>query len=95
MSDVVRVLLSASLLAIAGCSSSKSPGPAEGGQWLTERRNHLNDFKWAFGTEPTTLEAIALMTDTDNTGTQATAWWSGVRFMPGSPRPAQGAAPLS
>lgn len=50
-------------------------GPEQAGQWLTERRDIAADFRRAFGEEPPRIGAIAIMTDTDNTGAAATAWY--------------------
>lgn len=50
-------------------------GPEQAGRWLTERRDLVADFRRAFGEEPPRIGAIAIMTDTDNTGTAATAWY--------------------
>lgn len=50
-------------------------GPAQTGQWLAERRNIVDDYRRAFGEEPPRIGAIAVMTDTDNTGASATAWY--------------------
>ncbi|MFZ5774953.1 MAG: DUF3047 domain-containing protein [Thermodesulfobacteriota bacterium] len=50
-------------------------GPAQAGQWLSEERNVHEDYKRAFGEEPPQVGAIAIMTDTDNTGETATAWY--------------------
>ena len=50
-------------------------GPVETGRWLDERRNIYEDYKRAFGEEPPQVGAIAIMTDTDNTGESATAWY--------------------
>ncbi len=55
-------------------------GNADAGGWHTEHRNHLDDFRKAFGAEPTAIEAVAIMTDTDNTSAKAIAWWRSVRF---------------
>jgi len=48
-------------------------GPQQTGQWLNEERNIREDFKKAFGEEPPRVGAIAIMTDTDNTGESASA----------------------
>lgn len=45
------------------------------GQWLNEERNIYDDFKKYFKTEPPRVGAIAIMTDTDNTGESAVAWY--------------------
>ncbi len=43
------------------------------GQWVYEERNVYEDFKKAFGREPTKLGAIAVMADSDNTQSIAEA----------------------
>ncbi|HIJ78045.1 MAG: DUF3047 domain-containing protein [Desulfobulbaceae bacterium] len=48
-------------------------GPAKTGQWVTEERNIYEDYKLYFGEEPGNVGAIAIMTDTDNTGENASA----------------------
>jgi hypothetical protein len=50
-------------------------GPSLAGQWLNEERDILADYRRLFGVEPGEGEAIAIMTDTDNTGESATAWY--------------------
>ncbi len=50
-------------------------GSTKTGQWLNEHRNIYEDFKQAFGEEPPMAGAIAIMTDTDNTGEEASAWY--------------------
>ena len=50
-------------------------GPHQAGQWLSERRNIIDDYRKAFGEEPPRIGAIAVMTDTDNTGAAATGWY--------------------
>ncbi len=51
-------------------------------QWLSEQRNVYEDFKSAFGEEPPHVSSIAIMTDTDNTGEQATAYFGDISFYP-------------
>lgn len=51
------------------------------GQWITERRNVLADFSRLHGIEPDTIDALAIMTDCDNAGQQATAWYGPVRWL--------------
>jgi Protein of unknown function (DUF3047) len=48
------------------------------GKWLTARRDVVADYKRLFGSEPDRIGAIAIMTDTDNTGAQATAWYGDI-----------------
>jgi len=37
-------------------------------QWVNEERNIFEDYKKAFGQEPSMISGVAIMTDTDNTG---------------------------
>jgi hypothetical protein len=50
------------------------------GQWVTEERNVYEDYKRAFGEEPTAISGIAVMTDADDTGERATAWYGDISF---------------
>ena len=50
-------------------------------QWRDYERDIRADFLAAFGEEPGALTGIALMTDTDNTQSQATAWYGPVRLI--------------
>jgi hypothetical protein len=54
-------------------------GPAHLGQWRTYRRNIQADFRRFFGFEPPPVGAIAIMTDTDNTGEKASACYGPIR----------------
>jgi len=49
-------------------------------QWVTERRNIHDDYKKAFGEEPTMISGVAIMTDTDNTRESAVAWYGDIVF---------------
>jgi Protein of unknown function (DUF3047) len=49
-------------------------------QWRDHRRDFVADFRRAYGEEPGALVAVAVMTDTDNTGTRAEAWYGPIRF---------------
>jgi len=53
-------------------------GNGQAGQWLTEERDLLADFRTLFGTDPPEAEAIAIMTDTDDTGGVAEAWYGDI-----------------
>jgi hypothetical protein len=55
-------------------------GPARLRQWRDHRRNLAADFRLAFGEEPGALAAIGVMTDSDNTGSQAQSWYGPVQF---------------
>jgi hypothetical protein len=50
-------------------------GNDKAGQWLTEERDLRADYRTLFGTEPPEAAAVAIMTDTDNTGGTAEAWY--------------------
>ena len=43
-------------------------------------RNVLEDFRQAFGTDPPLITGVAIMTDTDNTGESATAYYGDLVF---------------
>jgi hypothetical protein len=50
-------------------------------QWVSEERDIYEDYKRAFGEEPPLISGVALMTDTDNTGESATAYYGDILFM--------------
>lgn len=49
-------------------------------QWTTEKRNVYADYKKAFGKEPSMISGVAIMTDSDDTGESATAWYGDIIF---------------
>jgi hypothetical protein len=53
-------------------------GNGKAGQWVTEERDLLADYRTLFGTDPPDAEAIAIMTDTDNSGGVAEAWYGDI-----------------
>ena len=55
-------------------------------QWVCEERNLFEDYKKAFGENPPMISGVAIMTDTDNTGESATAYYGDILFKkePGS-----------
>ncbi len=53
---------------------------SKAGQWYTEKRNVADDFKREFGIEPEEIRAIAIMTDTDNSGLEASAKYKNLFF---------------
>jgi hypothetical protein len=57
-------------------------GPDRAGQWVTETRNVAADFRRLFGEEPPPVSGVAIMTDADNTGGAATAYYGDIRFLP-------------
>jgi hypothetical protein len=50
-------------------------------QWRKYRRNLKEDFKLAFGEQPGRLTSVALMTDSDNVGGVAQAWYGDIAFL--------------
>jgi hypothetical protein len=61
-------------------------GPERTGKWVEEEVNVLEDYRRHFGEDPPRVGAIAIMTDTDNTGERATAWYGPIRILSGSSR---------
>ena len=55
-------------------------GPQKVGTWVVEERNIYEDYKRAFGEEPPMINGVAIMTDTDNTKEQATAYYGDIVF---------------
>lgn len=56
-------------------------GPGRIGLWVDESRNIYEDYKKAFGEEPPMINGVAIMSDTDNTKEQATAYYGDILFM--------------
>lgn len=58
-------------------------GDARAGQWREHERNLADDYAAAFGHAPAPrIKGIALMSDTDNTGGQVTAWFAAITRHP-------------
>ncbi len=57
-------------------------GAANVGQWVTVRRNVVDDFRRAFNELPGLLTDVGVLTDTDNTGATVDAWYGDIRFLP-------------
>ena len=57
-------------------------GSAGVGAWATESRDLAADYRLAFREAPRRVTAIALVQDTDDTGTAATAWWDDITLRP-------------
>lgn len=55
-------------------------GPELSGQWVTEKRNILEDIKKLLGIDKTSIDAVAIMTDTDNSKQSATAYYGNIYF---------------
>jgi len=60
------------------CVMALRAGP--GGGWEHERRDVRADFKKCFDDDIRAIDAVALMTDTDNSGQEATAWYGDIFF---------------
>lgn len=57
-------------------------GNAEAGNWVTERRDVREDYRRLFGEEPPRVGAIVIMSDTDNSHSEARAWFDDLRIDP-------------
>lgn len=55
-------------------------GIQDAGRWVSEKRNIRTDFRQLFGEDLDAIDAVALMTDTDNSGQAATAWYGDIEF---------------
>lgn len=55
-------------------------GTEKAGEWQRAQRNVLEDYRKLFGAEPPAVGAIAIMTDTDNTGASAEAWYDDLQI---------------
>ena len=49
-------------------------GDENAGDWVTEKRNVYEDYRRLLGEDPPEIGDVSLMTDTDNTGGEATAY---------------------
>ncbi len=50
-------------------------GRSKVGQWVKERRNLDEDYRSAFGNDPPQIKFIGILTDTDDTGERAVAYY--------------------
>lgn len=55
-------------------------GDQEAGRWIHEKRNVRDDLKRLFGEDIRQVDAIALMSDTDNSGRRAAAYYGDIYF---------------
>ena len=55
-------------------------GNQHAGVWRHERRNYVDDYRACFRDAPPDPVAVAVMTDADNTGSLATAWYGDILF---------------
>jgi hypothetical protein len=68
-------------------------GDANLGMWREETRNVFEDYKRAFGEEPGRILSVAIMTDTDNTGEEAEAFYGDIAFLRSRPAPQRATPP--
>ena len=55
-------------------------GPENIGKWVRQKRNIREDFRRYFGKDVKKIDAVAIMTDTDNAGGKATAHYGNIYF---------------
>jgi hypothetical protein len=55
-------------------------GQRQMGEWVTHRRNLLDDYRKIFDRNPSHISAVAVMTDTDNSQGQVTAYYGDIVF---------------
>lgn len=55
-------------------------GSDQPGKWVTVQRDVAEDYRQLFGKEPGKVDAVAIMTDTDNSGKEALAWYGDIWF---------------
>jgi hypothetical protein len=51
------------------------------GKWVTNRRNYADDYRTAFGEEAPKVGAVAIMTDSDNTGETAIGYYGDIDLL--------------
>lgn len=56
-------------------------GPANLGTWREQTRNLYEDYRRAFGEEPPRIRSVGIMTDSDNTGEDAEAYYGDISFL--------------
>jgi hypothetical protein len=59
-------------------------GDGKAGTWVYEERNIFEDYRRFFGEAPSHLGAVALMSDTDNTGDEAVAYFGDIFLSTGT-----------
>ena len=51
------------------------------GEWIEEERSVVDDYRRAFNEDPPNIRGVGIMTDTDNTGEAAVAYYGEIRFL--------------
>lgn len=59
-------------------------GAADAGRWVTERHDIYADYRSIVGGEPPRIVGVALMSDTDDTGERAVAYYDAITLGPGA-----------
>lgn len=62
----------------------RSDAAGDAGAWHRERRNVRRDFRELHDVDVSTLSAVAIMTDCDQTGQATGGWYGTLRFVPPS-----------
>jgi len=65
---------------------SVESGRSETGKWISETRNVYEDYKRFFGREPSKVGAVAIMTDSDDTGESVSAGYGPLAVCSRDPR---------
>jgi len=60
-------------------------GDAALGAWQRFERDYVADYRRAFGREPGRLVGVGVLTDSDNTRSDALAWYGDLRLLPAAP----------
>ncbi len=68
---------------VAGHGFAPPPG------WQRLRRHYVDDYRRAFGTAPGRLVGVGILTDSDNTASEAVAYYGDIRLLP-APRDGAG-----
>lgn len=56
-------------------------GEDKAGEWVNIQRNIIEDYHTAFGRTPPAIIGIGIMSDSDNTGESATAWYGDIELL--------------
>ena len=57
-------------------------GTTQLGQWVQHEHNRYQHYRKIFSEEPPLISGIAIITDTDNTGESATAYYGEILLVP-------------
>lgn len=57
-------------------------GGEDAGRYVVEERDPAADYRAAFGGDPPPLSHVAVMTDADDTGSRAAAWYADLELVP-------------